>query len=312
MFRHLRNRLIAINLIVTTIVLAVAFSSIYMVALSEAQHRRSVIADIVPGYTQIVIQTIDKQIQAEQRESLNTLLVSLFVAGVAVEFSVAILSYVLAEAAIRPIKETYDSQKAFIANASHEMKTPIAAIMANLEVADIQDNPWIDNVTHEVKYMADLNQDLLALTRAENTLVEKKVTETVILKEFVEEIIAPFKPRINQKKVKFAFKTQMTSGRVKIVKNDFRQVVTILMDNALKYCDKEVSLVLTKNSLAISNDGAKISEEDALRVFDRFYQTNKSSEGVGLGLAIAKTLAEHNNWKLAVKPGEMTEFKLEF
>lgn len=313
MFRHLRNRLIIINLAVTSVVLVLAFSAIYMVALGEAHRRQSVIADVVPGYAQIVIQTVHKQIQAEQRAALHTLLASLFVTGVAVEVAVAILSYALAEAAIRPIKEVYDSQKMFIANASHEMKTPIAAIMANLEVADIQDNQWIDNVVQEAKYMADLNQQLLTLARAENATKTIKQEETVVLKKFVEEIIAPFQPRIETGKINFELKTQLKSGKVKISKNDFQQIVSILLDNALKYCDKQIVVTLTARSIAVANDGAKISPEDLPKVFDRFYQTNKSSEGVGLGLSIAKTIADHNNWKLQVSSDEhTTQFTLTF
>lgn len=312
MFRHLRNRLIFINLAVTTVVLGLAFSSIYAVALSEAHRRQSVVADIVPGYTQIVIQTIHRQIQVEQRESLNTLLVSLFIAGATVEVAVAILSYVLAEAAIRPVKEAYDAQKMFIANASHEMKTPIAAIMANLEVADIQGNPWIDNVTQEVKYMADLNRDLLALARAESSMTVAKQEDTVILKDFVEEIVAPFRSRIKTQKVDFQFKTKLKTGKVKLIKNDFQQILSILLDNALKYCDKHVVLTLTAKTISVENDGATIAETDLSRVFDRFYQTSKSSEGVGLGLAIAKTIADHDGWKIQVSSDKTTKFTLNF
>lgn len=312
MFRHLRNRLIFINLAVTTVVLGLAFSAIYTVALSEAHRRQSVVADIVPGYTQIIIQTIHRQLEVEQREALHTLLASLLIAGAAVEVAVAILSYALAEAAIRPIKEAYDAQKNFIANASHEMKTPIAAIVANLEVADIQGNQWIDNVTQEVKYMADLNQDLLTLARAENSMTIAKKEEIVVLKDFVQEIIAPFQPRIKTKKVNFQFKTQLKSGKVKLIKNDFQQILSILVDNALKYCDKNVTLTLTSKTVSIENDGAVISPEDLPKVFDRFYQTNKSSEGVGLGLAIAKTIATHDGWKLQASSGETTKFTLSF
>lgn len=313
MFRHLRNRLIIINLAVTSAVLVLAFSAIYIVALGEAHRRQSVIADVVPGYTQIVIQTVHKQIQVEQRAALHTLLASLFVTGVAVEVAVAILSYVLAEAAIRPVKEVYDSQKTFIANASHEMKTPIAAIMANLEVADIQVNQWIDNVAQEAKYMADLNQQLLTLTRAENTTRTTKKEEAVVLKQFVEEIVAPFRPRIETKKVHFEFKTQLKSGKVKLIKSDFQQIISILLDNALKYCNQSVTVILTTKSIAIENDGAKIKPEDLSKVFDRFYQTNKSSEGVGLGLAIAKTIADHNGWKIqASSDAKVTRFTLDF
>lgn len=313
MFRNLRNRLIIINLVVTTIVLVAAFSSIYMVAQADMQARQAVAEETYQaGTTQIVIRTLRQQIKVEQKHFLRSLLVSLFVSGICVEIAVAIISYVLAETAIRPIKEAYDAQKTFTANASHEMKTPIAAIMANLEVADIQGNKWIDNVSQEVEYMNTLNQELLALARAESSISASKKAESVNLKEFVDEIISPFLPRIKAEGIDFEFKTQLKTAKVKLVKNDFRQVVMILVDNAIKYCDKKVTVSLTSKIFTIENDGATISAENLPRIFDRFYQTNKSSEGVGLGLAIAKTVANREGWKLDVKSGKTTIFTLGF
>lgn len=312
MFRHLRNRLIFINLAVTTVVLVIAFSSIYMVALSDAHRRQNIIADFTTGYAHITVRGLHQQIEVEQKQALRSLLASLFVAGFAVEAAVAVLSYALAEEAIRPVKEAYDAQRTFIANASHEMKTPIAAIMANLEVADIHDNPWIDNVDQEINYMNTLNQELLALARAESSISATKSVEPVVLKDYVDEIVSPFKPRLKSKKIKFTFKTQLKTAKVKLVKNDFRQVVTILLDNALKYCDHEVILTLSSKSISIENDGATISKENLPHIFDRFYQTNKSSEGVGLGLAIAKTISDRNGWKLTATSSQTTKFTLSF
>jgi len=314
MFRNLRNRLIAINLAVTTLVLVVAFSSVYIVARADVQSRQEAVIDYSyqSGTTQVIVRNLRKQIQVEQKHFLQSLLISLFVAGVCVEIAVAIISYVLAETAIRPIKEAYDAQKTFVANASHEMKTPIAAIMANLEVADIQDNPWIDNVTQEVEYMNTLNQELLALARAESSISAARKVESVNLKDYVEEIIAPFRAQARAKGINFEFKTQLKTAKVKLTKNEFRQVITILIDNAIKYCNKKVAISLTSKSFAIENDGAKIAEEDLPRIFDRFYQTNKSAEGVGLGLAIAKTVADREGWKLVAQSGKYTRFTLTF
>ncbi len=314
MFRHLRNRLIFINLAVTTVVLTISFSSVYVVAASAAQHRQEITANIkLPGYTQVITQTFHERIEAEQREALSSLLVSLIVVGVLEEIAVAILSYILAEASIQPVREAYEAQKTFIANASHEMKTPIAAIMANLEVAEITDNPWIDNVSHEVKSLATLNQELLTLARAENAMTLAKTNETVILKDLVEDTLAPFQPRIKQQKVHYTFKTQLKDGKTKLAKNDFTQIISILMDNALKYCDKTITVNLTSKSFKISNDGAKLTEEDSAHIFERFYQADKSTEGVGLGLAIAKSLADRQSWKLTAQSDDkLTSFTLEF
>lgn len=314
MFRHLRNRLIFINLAVTTLVLTVSFGSIYVVAQNAAAQRQNITANIIaPGYTQVVAESFREQMEVERRASLKTLLTSLIIVGILEEIVVAVLSYVMAEEAIRPVREAYEAQKIFIANASHEMKTPIAAIMANLEVADIQDNPWIDNVSHEVKSLATLNQELLMLARAENAMAAAKTSESVVLRKFVENTIEPFKSRIKQENITFIFKTQLRDGKVKIVKNDLSQIIGILMDNAIKYCDKTITLNLTSKTLSIANDGAKITERDLPHIFDRFYQTDKSSEGVGLGLAIAKTVADRNGWKLsATSNTQTTKFTLEF
>lgn len=315
MFRHLRNRLILINLAVTTVVLVVSFSSIYAVAQAEAQRRQEITASIIlPGYnTQVVSQTFNERIKTERKAALRSLLVSLIIVGLLEEVAVAILSYIMAETAIRPVREAYEAQKNFIANASHEMKTPITAIMANLEVADIKDNPWIDNVTQEVKLMEVLNRELLALARAENAITATNASETVILREAVESLISPFRPRLQQKKIDLVLKTQLKDGKVKIAKGAFSQIFTILLDNAVKYCDKSITIHLSSRSVSITNDGATISPDALSHIFDRFYQTDKSSEGVGLGLAIAKSLADRQNWKLTAKSDSgQTTFTLDF
>lgn len=287
---------------------------IYFVAQEAANHRNTIAADIAPGYTQIVVQTVNERIQYERRAALSSLLASLIIVGVSVEVAVAVLSYILAEAAIRPVKEAYESQKVFIANASHEMKTPIAAIMANLEVADIQDNPWINNVSHEVKSLATLNQDLLTLARVENSMSSiSRTVENVNLKDTVEAAIAPFQPRIKQRHIKYTFNSHLKSGKIKLSKSSLDQVISILMDNAIKYCDKTITVSLSSKVFSIENDGATISAQNLPHIFDRFYQTSKSSEGVGLGLAIAKSLADREGWKLsATSNDKTTTFTLEF
>ena len=84
------------------------------------------------------------------------------------------------------------------------------------------------------------------------------------------------------------------------------------MDNAIKYCDKEIVLKVSEHELMIENDGAKIPREKLEHVFERFYQVDKSMEGVGLGLSIAKVTAERNDWKLVAESDEKTRFKLSF
>lgn len=316
-FRRLRDRFIAITMIVTSIVLVVTFSAIYMVARGAAENRPFLVetTKLNFGYSESVIQTIRHEVQAERREASASLLLSLLVAGVAIEVVVAILSYYLAEAAIAPVKEAYDSQKTFIANASHEIKTPLAAISANLEAAEITDNPWIDNISQEIKSLTNLNQELLTLSRADQVFnrLQPSSGESVELKSTITEVASAFAAQISQRGITYEFHSRLNKPKANLARADFVQILTILLDNAVKYCDKSIVVSLKAHTFSIKNDGATISEADLPRIFDRFYQTDKSSEGVGLGLAIAKTLAEKNHWKLsAASDHSTTIFTLEF
>ena len=129
-------------------------------------------------------------------------------------------------------------------------------------------------------------------------------------KKYVEELVRSFEPRLGKKKLT---KRIVTHGKVKIAKADFAQIFGILMDNAIKYSDKTIKLYLDEHALTISNDGTIIKTDDLDKIFDRFYQVDKSAEGVGLGLSIAKSLADRNGWELSANSTKtMTNFVLKF
>jgi len=308
MFKKLRNRLIWINLGITTIVIVTAFTAIYIFATQsankrppEAEPRFDMISEEMENYVQITI-------EHEREAAARDLLVTLIISGVVIELAVALVSYYLAEQAIKPIRDAYESQKIFIANASHEIKTPLAAISANLEAADIHGNKWIKNVELETEKLSALNSQLLTLARTD--LGSGVSTEDVDLKKYIEELIRSFEPRLGKKKLT---KRIVTRGKVIIAKADFAQIFGILMDNAIKYSDKIIELHLDEHALTISNDGTIIKTDDLAKIFDRFYQVDKSAEGVGLGLSIAKSLADRNGWELSANSTKtMTNFVLKF
>ena len=304
MFNKLRNKLILINLGITTVVLVISFASIYFVSTRDSGRRPDAVEF---SFNTEVDKIIESWMQKEREESARKLLLSLIVSGVCVEIAVALISYYLADEAIKPIREAYESQKIFIANASHEIKTPLAAISANLEAADIKNNRWIDNVSKETEKLTALNTELLTLARTD--LVSNVNGEESNAKELTEKQIQSFEPRLK----KIIFKKDLKHAKnVRVNATDFSQILSILMDNAIKYCEKKISLTLEEHKLSISNDGAKIKKEDLPHVFDRFYQVDKNSEGVGLGLSIAKSLAERNHWDLSVKSDNHTTFTLNF
>lgn len=305
MFSKLRNKLIFINLSITTAVVLAAFTWIYLYTTKSAENR--------PPMMNIEFSDEENQIfrvwmENERSATAQKLLVTLICAGIAIEIIVALVSYYLADEAIRPIRKAYEAQKVFIANASHEIKTPLAAISANLEAADIKNNRWISNVQKETDKLIALNTELLTLARTD--LVTNTVSEETNLKELVEKSVQSFEPRMSN--IKFS-KSITVSEKVKINASDFSQIISILFDNAIKYSDKKISISVNDHSFTITNDGKTINKDSLPHIFDRFYQQDKNSEGVGLGLSIAKSLADKNHWKLTAKSGEkLTIFSLAF
>ena len=307
MFNRLRNKLILINFGITTLVIVAVFTMIYMVSVKTAENRPPKMIDM-PANLEIDIENIiNSNIRQEKESAAQNLLITLISSGIAIEIVVVLISYFMAEEAIKPVKEAYEAQKVFIANASHEIKTPLAAISANLEAADIHDNKWISNVEAETAKLTKLNNELLGLAKTD--LMEGGVIKEVELKDLVNRVLDGFEPRLSDKKLVRKFNWDK---KVKINPADFEQILSILMDNAVKYSAKKITVELDRNSLKISNDGAKIPADKIAHVFDRFYQVDKSSDGVGLGLSIAKSLADKNHYKLSVKSDKLTTFLLVF
>lgn len=304
MFRKLRNRLILINFGISTVVILITFTAIYITSTRSADMRPPMMSVSIDSEAS---KLFDAWIRSEREAAARNLLLSLIVSGIGIELAVVFISYYLAEEAIKPVREAYESQKVFIANASHEIKTPLAAISANLEAADIKNNHWIDNVAMETEKLTALNSELLTLARTD--LVNTVTSEEVNVKELVEKQLKSFEPRMND--IKFR-KELNVSDKVKVNASDFSQLLGILMDNAIKYSDKKITLTLEDHVLKVTNDGATISKDALPHVFDRFYQADKNSEGVGLGLSIAKSLADRNHWNLSVKSNNNTTFTLNF
>ena len=284
------------------------FSAIYILYTRSASNRPPMNNEIRIEFSEDVENFVVKSIDEEKQAAARELLIMLVVSGVAIDLIVALVSYYLAEEAIKPVREAYEAQKVFIANASHEIKTPLAAIAANLEAADIKGNKWISNVEKETAKLTELNGELLTLARTD--LVNNVTLEEVDLSELVGREIKAFEPRM----IGIEFDKEIEADdKVKINAADFTQIFGILLDNAIKYCDKKVGVKLEGRELVVKNDGTVIAEKDLAHIFDRFYQADKSAEGVGLGLSIAKSLADRNNWKIFAKSSDgETEFIVKF
>lgn len=323
MFKKLKRKFILTATLSSATVLVIAFSAVYFIVSHNVNHRPPIPADETVAKQESQTEQ-EPQLQQEQKpknddfaerikddrkKSLETLLISLIVTGVAVEIAVVFISFFLAEQSIRPVREAYETQKTFIANASHEIKTPLAVIQANLEAADIKNNHWLDNVAKKTEELASLNNQLLALARIDGA-PETSSKEDVDLKTLVEEVTSCYEPKLAEKKAALKIAGQ---GIKKLSRADLTQLLNILVDNAVKYCDKRVSLEIVSDYIKIKNDGATIKKDELKHIFDRFYQTDKTKSGVGLGLSIAKQLAEKNGWNLSAESTiKTTTFTLKF
>lgn len=312
MFSRLRNRLVMMVMVITTVILVVAFSAIYAVA-SSLESQNYVMPDFGSESVQDKIEGfIDERLNNERSSQLSSLLRTLIISGIFIEIAVFCMALFIAEESIRPVKETYNAQKDFIANASHEIKTPLAAIQANLEAADIENNHWIDNVELKVEELTELNNQLLTLARA-GSIDEAEVLKTVDLGELIQNLVKPLEPQIQTKKIKLKINNTSQNLIVKKINEPaLRQILNILLDNAIKYANKKVEIVCSREAITVKNDGAKISAEQLPHIFERFYQADKTKNGVGLGLAIAAQVANQNRWKLSAKSDKLTEFTLKF
>ena len=326
MFKKLRNKIIGIAMVSTTLVLVVAFSVIYSVVSTDIANRplpkaewesannngSTITINSEEFENEQLNKTIKKHLNEDREGFLKTLLLSLIITGVFIEAIVFIIVLFLAEQSIKPVRDTYEAQKQFIANASHEIKTPLAVIQANLEASEITDNIWINNAAEKAEELAELNGQLLALARIEANTNEKVDKTEVELKSLVKKLSDPLKPQLEKKGTKLKIEGSETKP-LSLNLPAAKQILNILLDNAIKYSDKKINIVVSGRKIVVKNDGAIIPAEKLPHLFERFYQVDKTSNGVGLGLAIASEVAEKNNWKLtASSDNKSTSFILIF
>ena len=309
MFKQLRNRFILTNMVITTIILVIAFSTIFTVAAIGAERPHQAPQDVEREMPSEFQEMMHREIDRERGQHLSSLAMTLIAVGIVTEMAVFGASKYYAEKSIKPVKDAYLKQREFIANASHELKTPIAAARANFEALGATEQPWANNVDSELDRADKLVKDLLTLARTDGraNVTEKK---TIDLAKLIRRRAQLAEARLGDKELRLELPENMSA---KIASADFAQVLDILLDNAIKYSGNLIMVKLDNKTLTISNDGRKIPNDKLEKIFERFYQTDKTAEGSGLGLSIAKAVAEQNGWKLSVTSDKkMTTFKLTF
>ena len=248
---------------------------------------------------------------------LVQLLITFILVGFVMLAILFCISYWFANRAIRPIEESWQKQKQFITDASHELKTPIAVIGANMDAIEISgeesvnsQKEWFSYIRAELSRMGKLIGDMLYLAKSEDT---GDIKEEVLSFDFgllCEIAAASIEAMLYDRKI--ILHTEI--GKDIIIKGDMekiRQAVFILLDNAAKYTGENGSISVSLNKskgyavFSVKNTGKGIPQEDLPKIFDRFYRPDSSrseeSGGYGLGLSIAKAIVERSGGKITAQ-----------
>ena len=265
----------------------------------------------------------------DSQHMLQSLALTLAAATIVVLTVFFFISRYFAKQAVKPMEEAWEKQHRFITDASHELKTPLSVINANCGVLySNKDEPmedqikWVDSISRAANRMAGLVSSLLSLASMEDTQLEPHSSPFDLSGELAN-AIDEMEAVTQEKELKI---TREIKPDIVIDSNkeQVHKIISTLLDNAVKYTPVggEITTTLTKEkrqiTCAVRNTGEGIPTEELHNVFDRFYRGDpaRSSEnnGYGLGLAIAKSIAEQLGAKLTVESaeGEYTEFKLTF
>jgi signal transduction histidine kinase len=253
---------------------------------------------------------------------LSTLTTSLLI-FFCLEIVIILLSIGLTNWLIKPIEESFNKQKQFIADASHELKTPLSVIIASAEA--LENNPqeikWLNNIKSESVRMNKLISNLLDLAKSENNS-SKELYTLNNLSKIVTKSVLTFESLIYENNLSLDYQIEENIN-FKCNSEEIKQLVGIILDNAIKHSTKnsQIKVNLQSNKqdiiLDIVNQGKPIPKEEEEKIFERFYRTdtsrNRRDNRYGLGLAIAKNIVTNHNGtiKASSKDG-YTTFKVIF
>ena len=233
-----------------------------------------------------------------------------FLLGVFCLVIFAVIVVFLSKKAIAPVMRNIENQKAFITNAGHELKTPLAVIKADTEVIEMTNgsNEWTKSISNQIDRLTVLVGNLITLSKMGE--LDKEDLSDIVFSECVRTSVDNYKTIIsNQGKT---LETEITDKvKVKGIKDGLTEIANILLDNAQKYCDDKgtirVELTHTRRNsgakLVVSNDYAEGKDVDYTKFFERFYRGDTShsdkQSGYGIGLSMAEGFVEEFNGKIA-------------
>jgi signal transduction histidine kinase len=251
---------------------------------------------------------------SQRQDVLDSLIINFLIVFILSLIVIYIVSSYVTHRSILPVKDAFEKQTRFITDASHELKTPLAVILSNLDAlapgldqSDKETMQSVDYIRGEVKRLSNLTNDLLYLSRMDSSAPSSGSGEITDLSELCEKQILGMEAAIFESgKI---LESSIDPGIiVRGSESELTQLLIILLDNARKYSDEggRIQVNLRKqgnhSELSVSNSGPGLSEEERNSVFDRFYKADKSrnreGNSYGLGLAIAQAIVQKAEGKI--------------
>lgn len=247
-----------------------------------------------------------------EQSTLQNMMRTFFIVGSAAFLLFLGISILLARWAVKPVDLAWQQQKQFVADASHELKTPLTVIQTSAELLHAADCPerdrktLTDSILTMSCQMRGLVENLLDLARIDNGSVKEEYS-TVSFSDIVSETAMTFEPVFFEKGLPLHYDIEPDIC-VNGIESHLKQLISILLDNAAKYAAPggETIVKLSRGThkhflLEVSNQGEAISDEDLKNLFKRFYRADKAramNHSYGLGLSIAQSIAEEHHGKI--------------
>ena len=263
-----------------------------------------------------------------EHETLESLLIILIGTGTTALLAFLIISIFLSSWALRPVEIAWLQQKQFIADASHELKTPLTVLLANMDILEENENDtiknqikWINSSRQEAMQMKTLLEEMLFLAKTDKnkreiTFAKINVSDILISQILSLEVIA------FEKNVDINYENVQEDLYINADEKQIQSLFSILLENACKYSNANTVITVTlkkeqdKIKLDINNFGPIIPKTELTHIFERFYRVEKSRNkehgGYGLGLSIAKKITDNHNMKIWAESSEQkgTSFKI--
>lgn len=284
----------------------------------------------VDGYLYYAMQQMDGSVAyafldiSQETEAMIRIVLITIALGVALWFLILLFVVFLSKKAIVPIAENIEKQRQFITNAGHEIKTPLAVILSNVDVLELHEgkSKWTENIRNQALRLSSLTKQMLTLAKMEESGTAAFTSSTFDASGALEEIIRIFQENASLRGIDI--QTEIEPGvMIHFPKDQYQQMLELLLDNAVKYGKENGFLFVSLRTerkmvrLSFQNDCDMLPDVDPDQLFDRFYRSDASRSrqtgGSGIGLAVVRAIAEQGGGSAQAhfRSGQVIEFVIE-